>query len=206
MSDTGTTHDDRLVLASGSPRRRELLSQIEVEYESIPPELDEESFRISDPHVLVTSLARAKAGAVRTEVPRLEHRWILAADTVVVVDDTILGKPKNRDSAYGMMKLLSGRGHVVLTGIAVWPPEAPEPDVRAADTEVWFADISDAELEAYLNTNDWSGVAGGYRIQGHAARHIHHIQGSYSNVVGLPIHLVYSILRQHGFPGFDQSV
>jgi len=176
-----------------------------LEYEIHPPDLDESRFDITEPRQLVTALAAAKAGAVRTE-RACPERWILAADTVVVVDDRsgtgiILGKPRDRRSAGRMMELLSGRSHVVLTGIAVWPPGEAAPDVRVAETRVSFDQISAGELDRYLDTGDWRGVAGAYRIQGQAALHIDRIEGSYSNVVGLPIHLVYSILRQHGFPG-----
>jgi nucleoside triphosphate pyrophosphatase len=190
-----------LILASGSPRRLELLNQMGVRCEVIAPHLNEEEFEEKDPERLVRALAGAKAQAVRDIAPRAAQRWILAADTVVVVAAEVLGKPSDRAHAATMITKLSGRTHAVVTGIAVWPPAAERPAIGVAETTVSFAELTSREIESYLDTNQWKDVAGGYRIQGRAALYIDSISGSYSNVVGLPIHLVYSIFTQHGYQG-----
>lgn len=189
----------RLILASGSPRRHDLLNQIGLNHEVIPPHLDEEAFTDDDPVKLVQTLAAAKAEAVRIATPGASQRWILAADTVVAVDGQILGKPSDREQAAAMIRKLSGHTHLVVTGIAIWPPGVATPTVRVAETNVTFTSLTAGEIEHYLETNDWKDVAGAYRIQGRAGLYIEWLSGSYSNVVGLPIHLVYSILTKHGY-------
>lgn len=196
------TPETTLVLASGSPRRSQLLQQMGIPHEILAPELDEREFTGNSPSALVRELARAKAAAVRDLLPDGVARWILAADTVVVASGTTLGKPSGLDDAERMMRALSGRTHQVLTGLAVWIPGARAALVRRSRTRVTFARLSATEITTYLASGEWRGVAGAYRIQGRAALFIDHISGSYSNVVGLPIHLVYSILTQHGFRGF----
>ncbi|MEE8440955.1 MAG: Maf family protein [Spirochaetia bacterium] len=190
----------RLILASGSPRRRELLNQIGINHEVIPPHLNEEAFIEDDPVRLVQALAAAKAEVVRAAAPGASQRWILAADTVVAVAGQILGKPSDRAQAAVMIRKLSRRTHSVMTAIAIWPPGVARPTVKVAETSVSFANLTAAEIEHYLGKNDWEDVAGAYRIQGRASLYIERISGSYSNVVGLPIHLVYSILTEHGYP------
>jgi len=192
----------QLILASSSARRLELLNQIGIAPEVIPPRLDEATFTEEDPVKLVRALAAAKAEAVRTANPGTSQRWILAADTVVAVAGQILGKPADRAHAADMIRKLSGCTHTVVTGIAIWPPGQEEPTVRVAETSVSFADLTPEEIERYLETNDWAGVAGAYRIQGRAGLYVEWLSGSYSNVVGLPIHLVYSILTEHGYQNF----
>lgn len=193
----------RILLASGSPRRRELLNQMGIEYEVVPPELDESAFGHSDPRDLVCALAAAKASVVRDSTEGARSRWILAADTVVVADRSILNKPEDRREAEEMIRRLAGSSHKVVTGIAVWPPDdnggEAGPTVRVASTTVSFDRLTEPQLNRYLDSDDWHDVAGGYRIQGRAALHIDSITGSYSNVVGLPIHLVFSILTELGY-------
>lgn len=189
----------RLILASGSSRRHDLLNQIGLNHEVIPPHLREEMFTNDDPVKLVQTLAAAKAEAVRIATPGASRRWILAADTVVAMAGRILGKPSDRAQAAAMIRELSGHTHSVVTGIAIWPPGAATPTVRVAETSVSFTNLTAGEIERYLETNDWEDVAGAYRIQGRAGLYIEWISGSYANVVGLPIHLVYSILTEHGY-------
>ena len=203
MTHPGSPDDaaPQLILASSSPRRRELLNQIGINHEVIPPHLDEEAFTEDDPVELVQTLAVAKAETVRIAAPGASQRWILAADTVVVVAGHILGKPSDRAQAAAMIRELSGRTHSVVTGIVIWPPLVAKPTVRVAETSVSFANLTAEEIERYLETNDWEGAAGAYRIQGRAGLYIEWLSGSYSNVVGLPIHLVYSIFTEHGYQG-----
>jgi septum formation protein len=203
----------RIVLASASPRRRELLLQIGVHADVVPADIDENAIRHDNPRTLALELARAKA---RETARRLgveiaaetanRHddepggsetaRPILAADTVVSVNGEILEKPVDREDAKRMLELISGRRHRVITGVAVIVPDGTTIS-HAAESEVTFSSLSGAEIEQYLQTDEWVGVAGAYRIQGHAARYVTHLSGSYSNVVGLPLHLVYSILTQY---------
>ncbi len=181
----------RLVLASASPRRSELLRQIGIEAEIVPAHIDESGIRHDDPVRLALALARAKAEAVGAR----RESIVLAADTVVEVDGHILEKPADRPEAERMLGLLSGREHRVITGVAVIR-ETGELVDGYAETRVTFAAMTEAERAACLDSDEWVGVAGAYRIQGTAARHITNLCGSYSNVVGLPLHLVYSILTR----------
>jgi septum formation protein len=184
----------RIILASASPRRDELLRQIGIVPIIRPAHIDEELIRHDDPARLATELAAAKALAV---VDRAEDGLaILGADTVVAVAGEILEKPSDRADAARMVRLLSGRTHQVITGIAVVRRPGDPPVARFAESHVTFAELSDVAIDEYLASGEWRGVAGAYRIQGVAARYITWLAGSYSNVVGLPLHLVYSILME----------
>ena len=189
-----------IILASASPRRKELLEQIGIAATIVPSKVDETRIRHDDPVHLAISLARAKALDVAESVGRVPRddpdptvRPILGADTLVVVAGIILEKPAGRDDAARMLRLLSGRTHQVITGVAVIPGAG---SIRSAHAEshVTFAQLTEPEIDTCLESREWLGVAGAYRIQGIAARYITHLSGSYSNVVGLPLHLVYSIL------------
>lgn len=195
----------RVVLGSQSPRRRELLAQIGIDSVVRPADIDESAIRHDDPLELAQTLARVKAATVLERIaadePELMALPVIAADTVVAIDDTILEKPENRDDAERMIRLLSGRTHEVVTGVAILlPPEeepakrARTPHVQAAVSRILLARFSEEEISEYLDVGEWQGVAGAYRIQGLAARYVRHLEGSYANVVGLPLHLVYSIL------------
>ncbi len=189
-----------IILASASPRRKELLEQIGIATRIVPSAIDETRIRHDDPIRLATSLARAKALDVSSSLDQRTAQEvgssplpILGADTVVVAAGAILEKPAGRDDAARMLKLLSGCTHRVVTGIAViWGTGSIR--TAHAESQVTFAELSELEIDACLNSREWVGVAGAYRIQGIAARHVTHLSGSYSNVVGLPLHLVYSIL------------
>ncbi|MFW6313530.1 MAG: Maf family protein [Spirochaetota bacterium] len=185
----------RIVLASASPRREELLRQIGITPIVRPANIDENLIRHDDPTRLAVDLAIAKARAIGAH--HQEDLPILAADTVVVVAGEILEKPIDVDDARRMLALLSGRVHRVITGVAVIAnPGAPGTVSRFAESRVVFAELSEGEVDEYLASGEWRDVAGGYRIQGFAARYITTLSGSYSNVVGLPLHLVYSILTE----------
>ena len=189
----------RLILGSASPRRLELLAQIGITPVVIPADIDESTIRSTDPGTLVELLANAKHDAVikriRTTDPTLlTDHWILTADTVVVLDDDVLEKPVDETEATRMMERLSGRTHRVITGITVSGPGGPRTTHREI-TAVTFVELAPVEIAWYVATGEWHDVSGGYRIQGRGARYIASINGSHSNVVGLPLHLVYSILR-----------
>ena len=185
----------RLILGSGSLRRRELLAQIGVVPDEIrPADIDETPYKNELPRPYAARLAVEKAQAVEAGPDEL----VLAADTVVAVGRRILGKPENAAEAAMFLMLLSGRRHRVITGIAlrlgdkVWS--------RQVETVVKFKRLSDVELSAYLRSGEWQGKAGGYAIQGIGGAFIPAINGSYTNVVGLPLTEVTNLLIGAGYP------
>lgn len=175
-----------IVLASASPRRQQLLHQIGVPHEVKPADVDETPLYGELPREYVQRVANSKALAVFAQQP---EAIILAADTTVVVDDHILGKPESADHARRMLMQLSGRSHQVMTALSLVRagPREPERQQCLVTTEVTFMPLSDAEINRYINTHEPFGKAGGYAIQGFAAAFVESIHGSYSNVVGLPL-------------------
>lgn len=189
-----------LILASQSPRRRELLTQAGYSFEVRPAHIPEEPLAGENPIAYVTRLAREKAEAVFREVTadaRLnaesEILAVLGADTTVTLDDTILGKPEDAADAARMLKMLSGRTHRVMTGVALATAEGVE--VAAEVTAVRFLTLSEEEIAGYVATGEPMDKAGAYAIQGYAARWIPRIEGCYFNVVGLPLALVTALLE-----------
>jgi septum formation protein len=189
-----------LVLASSSPRRRELLAQAGYSFEVHPANIPEDPLPNEDPTAYVTRLAREKAEAVFREItksPVSDQReaaalQVLAADTTVTLDNQILGKPTGPADAARMLRLLSGRIHQVITGIALI--SATSTQVAAESTSVTFRKLTEQEIADYIATPEPMDKAGAYAIQGRAARWIPRIEGDYFNVVGLPIALVSSLL------------
>jgi septum formation protein len=181
----------RLVLASASPRRRELLSQAGFMFEIHPAHIPEDPRPNEDPIAYVVRVAREKAQAVFDELND-PAATVLGADTTVTLDNHILGKPEDTADAARMLRLLSGRTHRVITGVAVVTSESAE--VAAEVTGVRFLALSDEEIAAYVATGEPMDKAGAYAIQGRAARWIPRIEGCYFNVVGLPIALVSTML------------
>jgi septum formation protein len=185
-----------LVLASASPRRLELLSQIGIVPDQVDPaEIDEAPLARELPAAHVTRLARAKAEAVG---PRHPGAFILAADTVVACGRRILGKPEDEAAAQRFLELLSGRRHRVYGGVAVVAPGG-RIATRRVVSQVGFKRLSDSELAAYLATGEWRGKAGAYAIQGRAATLVSWMQGSYSNIVGLPLFETAQLLAGLGY-------
>ena len=185
---------EKLVLASSSPRRAEILSAVGWPYETMVAGIDESRAPEEDATAYVQRLAGEKAEAV---VAKLESGLVLGADTVVVVNDEILGQPRDDDDARRMLKLLSGKWHEVLTGVAlVRAGEGTETLVDYERTRVRFAEMSADEIEWYVGTGEPKGKAGAYAVQGRAALLIEEIEGEYFNVVGLPIRLVYELVHR----------
>ena len=193
-----------LVLASSSPRRRELLAQVGHRFEVHPAHIPEDPLPGEDPIVYVTRLAREKAEAVFRELTShasplklpLDEQSplaVLGADTTVTLDNAILGKPENAADAVRILRLLSGRTHRVITGVALVTTKGSE--VAAEVTAVRFLALSEAEIAAYVATGEPMDKAGAYAIQGRAARWIPRIEGCYFNVMGLPLALVCSLLE-----------
>jgi septum formation protein len=194
-----------LVLASASPRRRELLAQAGYTFEVRPADVPEDPRPGEEPVAYVVRLAREKAEAVyralaeqESGVEFVEGRelTVLGADTTVEVDGQILGKPQNAVDAARMLRMLSGRTHRVITGVALATAEGTE--VAAEATAVRFGALADEEIAAYVATGEPMDKAGAYAIQGRAARWIPRIEGCYFNVVGLPLALVTAMLEGHG--------
>jgi septum formation protein len=182
----------RLVLASASPRRADLLRAAGFDFVVRPAQVDERVLAGETPSAHVMRLARTKAAACATDAGR--GSIVLAADTVVVVNYDILGKPCDDSEAASMLRRLSGRGHRVLTGVTA----QTDTDVRVAvdETEVWFEPLTPADIAWYVASGEPRDKAGAYAIQGRASRFISHIAGSYTNVVGLPIHVVWRLVRE----------
>lgn len=183
----------QVYLASSSPRRRELLTQLGVSFESVLVTVDETPLAGENPTGYVSRLALAKARAGFEQLQGKPLLPVLGADTTVVVNEILLGKPSNRDEGLAMLSLLSGRQHRVLSAVAL-VFEAKEA-VRIQESRVRFRTLLDSECHAYWNTGEPSDKAGGYAIQGRAAAFIVDIKGSYSGVVGLPLFETAELLR-----------
>lgn len=182
-----------IVLASQSPRRRELLANAGIACEVRPAGIEEEPRKGEPAEEYVARLAREKAEAVEAR----EEEFVLAADTTVVVDDEILEKPHTPQEAERMLRLLNGRDHFVLTGVCLrhggrfW--------TAVESTRVWFIPLRGEEIAAYARSGEPLDKAGGYAIQGQASRFVEKIEGCYFNVVGLPVSRVYRMLRAAGY-------
>ena len=181
-----------LVLASASPRRRELLTQAGYAFEVQPAHVNEDLRPGEDPIAYVVRLARDKAQAVFADVND-PNAIVLGADTTVTLDSHILAKPEDAADAARMLRLLSGRTHRVITGVAVVTAKGTE--VAAEVTGVQFLTLSDEEIAAYVATGEPMDKAGAYGIQGLAAKWIPRVEGCYFNVVGLPLALVSTMLE-----------
>jgi len=182
---------EKLILASGSPRRKELLTAAGWPFEAITAGIDESLKPDEDPATYVQRLALSKAEAV---AEKLDHGLVLGADTTVVVDGHILGQPVDDADAKRMLQLLNGKWHEVLTGVAV-VRVGGESRVEYEMTRVRFAEMSESELDWYISTGEPRGKAGAYGIQGAAGLFIEEIHGDYFNIVGLPIRLVYELIK-----------
>jgi septum formation protein len=188
--------DSFIYLASGSPRRRELLQQIGVTFRVIGAELDETAFQGESPLDYVSRLAEAKAAAGWERSRDLGSAPVLAADTAVVLDARILGKPAGLNDAMAMLLELSGRAHQVLTAVAL--RTAAGTLVEVSHSTVTFRSIDPSEARAYWETGEPSDKAGAYAIQGYAAIFISDLRGSYSGVMGLPLFETAALLKAAG--------
>ena len=186
-----------LVLASASPRRRELLARAGLAADvELSAEIDETALKSEQPGALAQRLALAKAREISRQ---RSESYVLGADTVVGVGRRILPKPEDSVAAARCLALLSGRRHRVYTGVCVVAPGA-EPKTRLVTSTVVFKRLSEADVRWYLDSGEWQGKAGGYAIQGRAARFVRALSGSYTNVVGLPIFETIALLEGLGFP------
>jgi septum formation protein len=181
-----------IVLASASPRRQELLKNARIEFVVKPANIPETRQEGEAPQAFAERMAREKTRAVWAGT---KDEYVLGADTIVVVDDLVLGKPVDEQDAARMLRLLSGRKHQVITGVCLRGSDFK--DVRSENTVVYFSTLSDDDIRDYIATGEPMDKAGAYAIQGMASRWISKIEGDYSNVVGLPVALVLEMLREH---------
>jgi septum formation protein len=202
--------DHRIYLASRSPRRRELLKQIGVSFESLllredmrrGADIDESPLPDESPGVHALRIARAKAGFALQQIAQrgLPQRPVLAADTTVVFDDLIIGKPADGQHAARILRALSGREHQVLTAVALALREQIETQISVSS--VWFREIADAEIRRYVAGGEPLDKAGAYAVQGRAAAFITRIEGSYSGIMGLPLAETADLLQRFHIPVF----
>ena len=185
----------RIILASNSPRRRELLAQIGLAFTVAPADVDERLRPGEVPTDYAERLAREKA---RAAAERAGEGIVIAADTIVVVGGIVLGKPTDAEDARRMLKELSGREHEVVTALAVLNAATGRTSVRTSITRVWFRALTEREISAYVATREPLDKAGAYGIQERGALLVERIEGCYSNVVGLPLSLLGEMLRDVG--------
>ena len=184
-----------LVLASNSPRRRAYFHDLGLTFSVCSAEIDERVMAGEAAEVFVQRMAREKAAAVRHRFP---DSWVVAADTVVCLEDTLLGKPQNADEAVEMLMTLAGRKHIVRTGFCLACEKENVLVHRSVATSVWFADFSPDTARSYVGTGEPLDKAGSYGIQGKGAFLVERVEGSYSNVVGMPLHEVVAELKRYG--------
>jgi septum formation protein len=196
-----------IILASGSPRRRELLDDAGYHFTVMPPAEDVECGVCSDfgPAGLVADLAYRKAAAVRKTLGAESSALVLAADTVAECDGFILGKPRDESDARAMLSQLSGREHRVLTGVCLWRTDANEPLIRVAVTKLRMDKLSDAALNEYIASGQWEGKAGSFGYQDRLGW-VHIVEGSASNVMGLPMELLAEMLEEIRTGSSEQGV
>ena len=195
MKDNDVVVAPQITLASASPRRRELLDQIQVTYQVLPVDIDESYIEGETAEQFVTRLALEKAQA---GFKLLSQRPALGSDTIVVCEQQILGKPENRQHGFTMLKRLSGKTHKVMTAVAICNGSVEY--CKLSCSEVEFTELSQQQIEAYWETGEPRDKAGGYGIQGIAAQFIKNIKGSYSGIMGLPLYETTELLKLTGIP------
>ena len=184
-----------LILASASPRRRELLSQLGAPFRVLPADIDERRDAAEAPRDYVIRLSQSKAEYVARQHP---DAWVLGADTIVVIGDRILGKPTDAADAEAMLASLSGRAHEVVTGVALARHDQGYMASEVVGTRVYFRVLSEADIAAYLATPEPFDKAGSYAIQGRGGAFVERYEGCYTNVVGLPVQRAAAMLRRAG--------
>lgn len=183
----------KVFLASNSPRRREILGKF-INFEAVAADVKEDNDFYKSPETLVMALAFEKANSVAV---KHEDAIVIGADTVVEIEGEILGKPKSREDAKRMMEKLRGKSHKVITGFSIIDLSSDKKYMDYEVTEVVFKDLSDEEIEAYLNKAEYMDKAGAYGIQEEAALFVEKIEGDYLNIVGFPISKIYTVLKDN---------
>ena len=187
---------DLIHLASASPRRAHILKQLGIPFKAVPQETEEIFNRKSAVHN-ARRIAKEKIYACRRNHP--DFHWIIGADTFIFFKGRMTGKPTDREEAFSMIRRFSGKSHKVITGVSVYSGESQKTLTGTASTSVLFRRLTENEINWYLDTGEWQGAAGGYRIQEKGAVLVRRINGSYSNVMGLPIQLIYGMLKELGY-------
>ena len=203
-----STSPNCLVLASASPRRRELLGLAGVAFEIVPADIDEESHPGEAPQAMAERLAGEKAAAVAGRLPTEPVRPVLAADTIVVCGDEILGKPRDEAHAVKLLSKLVGRSHTVITGVALshsGPAAANPPEVISVSSRVRMRPASQDEIERYVEGGEPMDKAGAYAIQGEGRSFVTGLEGSETNVIGLPMDETMALLARVGIRGEDRG-
>lgn len=189
-----------IILASSSPRRQEILKSLKIPFRVIFPNTDEHVSSSLKNDELPEYLAKEKVTAVLKTFDKNQIvPWILGADTIVTMNGTVYGKPENLEQAYKFINTFQGKSHNVITAIALYNGAKHTTTTRICKTKVTFAPMTEDEIQWYLDTGEWHGAAGGYRIQGAASTFITKIEGSYSGVIGLPIYELFDILKEQGY-------
>ena len=189
-----------IILASSSPRRQEILNMLGIPFRVIMPNIDETLTMMLEPDDVPELLAREKVTAVLNSLPpEQEIPWILGADTVIIKNEKIYGKPENQEQAEEYLRDLQGGTHTVVTALVLYDGRRKITLSETTKTRVTFSPMSDEEIRWYAETGEWHGAAGGYRIQGIASCFIKNIDGSQSCVAGLPINTLYDILKKQGY-------
>ena len=188
-----------IILASKSPRRQEIFKSLDIPFIVKPSDVDE-SIEHSDIETAVLELAEKKLDHALQENRNSPENWIFSADTLVYSENQLLGKPGSADEAFSFIKKLSGKSHDVVTGLALYSREKDKKYIDMDRTSVIFPELSNEIIKWYISTGEWKGAAGGYRIQEKGGCLVESIEGSYSNVMGLPIRRFFCMMLSAGYP------
>lgn len=188
-----------IVLASTSPRRQEILKNLAIPFTVMSPSYEEPFFPELSPIETAELHSMKKVESVIRMDLKISAPWVLGADTLICLENRIFGKPGDRDEAANMLASFSGKTHEVITGLSLYDATTQYISTTHSVSKVTFMEMDASTIEKYLDTGEWQGVAGAYRIQGLASCLITRIEGSWSGIVGLPIHELYAILREHGY-------
>lgn len=189
-----------VILASSSPRRQEILKMMNIPFQVITPNIEENYTDAKSVHTVAEQLAKQKVQAVIRQLPPKQViPWIIGADTIITLNNKIYGKPTSLEEAFNYIKSFQGKTHSAITSIALYNGAKRTTSTSTATTKVTFAPMTDEEIEWYVESGEWHGAAGGYRIQGLASCFIQNIEGSASCVVGLPIFTLYDMLKEQGY-------
>ena len=183
-----------IILASASPRRKEILSLLDIPFKIMVSDADETVDETLPPYFTAETLSLKKAASVAKNVET--HALIIGADTIVVSDGKIIGKPTDEQDAFNILKALSGKWHSVISGVTVLDNKSAKSESFYVETKVKFSNLSDDEINEYIKTKEPMDKAGAYGIQGKGAKFVEEIHGDYFNVVGLPLHKLYTVLKK----------
>lgn len=190
-----------IILASSSPRRQEILNKLGIPFQVVMPNIDETIPEGMEAEKVAEHFAASKIKAALKLLPQGQTiPWIMSADTLISLEGKIYGKPQNQEEAISFLKDFSGKEQEIISSIALFNGKINYLSTRTNKTKLWFTKLSDEEINWYINTGEWHGVAGAYRIQGLASCFIEKIEGSYTSVVGLPLFEFYDILKEQAYP------